>query len=337
MNDNIKIFLRWFFLGNFFKSLKNAINEEGQRGENAFRIVFFNGDQGLVNEFMQCNVPRLSKGNINDEHVNFFNKEFLCHVKEMIVGEISLLDDNSSSINNRIQLHVNFVDNPEFTVSNFMINQYARFRKSNSCISYVKALNGQVCSYCDKGIIDCTDSHFYGDLDHVHDKSTYYYYALNIYNLAPCCKVCNQKKGKYSVIFNPLTMKLDDVFTFRVDDSDLLNITVHYNDKLDVDIKLKSLSSEMDPVLENLNKRLALNDRYKNSGLVLNYLSQLKKVYTQSYLDEVTKLLGDSYDNDDLKRFLLGDFSISDTTKIQPLTKLVRDLSSQIGLFENDD
>ncbi len=328
MDSNFKLFLEWFFSGAFFKSLKEKIENEIDQQRSDFATVFFDNNQDFIEWFIRNDVPKLKKGYIKEEHINYINRNELKYIKNILIGIISFSNDPLLSISARLENRT-----IDIAVKNFFLEQYKKFRVSKRCVSYVKSLNGEVCRYCDKGVIDCTDSHFYGDLDHVHDKSTHYYYALNIFNLTPCCKVCNQKKGKRNVLFNPLELSLDDVFTFYIEDSDLITLSTRLNIQDNINVKLREKGDEMSPILHDLNNKLALDDRYKNSGLIVEHLSQLKRVYTREYITSVLDLLGDNYDIHEIKSFLLSDYSKGHRKKIQPLTKLIRDIANQIDLL----
>jgi 5-methylcytosine-specific restriction endonuclease McrA len=81
-----------------------------------------------------------------------------------------------------------------------MKESYTCFRDSVSAPRFAGALITPVCPYCDKAFLDVTKK-FYGELDHYLDKSTYSYYALNIYNFVPVCAICNKKKSKKTGAF----------------------------------------------------------------------------------------------------------------------------------------
>jgi hypothetical protein len=82
----------------------------------------------------------------------------------------------------------------------WMKESYTCFRDSVSAPRFAGALITPVCPYCDKAFLDVTKK-FYGELDHYLDKSTYSYYALNIYNFVPVCAICNKKKSKKTGAF----------------------------------------------------------------------------------------------------------------------------------------
>lgn len=331
MSNKQFLFLIWFFSGNFFSALKDEILEDEAHGFNEFKTLFFDNDSESVIGFLESEVPKVYKAKIGVAQQDFINLPFMRFLKMII------LDERLDVFINRLQVRLgshNIIKDNDRSVSGFMIAQYEKFRKSKSCILYVRSLNGQVCSYCDKGIIDCTDSHFYGDLDHIYDKSTYYYLALNISNLTPCCKVCNQLKGVRKVSFNPITQQLDDIFNFYIDDNDLRAISSNLSDSVNIELKLRQKNDVVADILFNLNEVLSLSDRYKNCGHVVNHLMQLKRVYTQNYINDVEELIGSHLDSNELKNLLLGIYSRNSTSKIQPLTKLVYDLSAQIDLFD---
>ncbi|MBK0002117.1 hypothetical protein [Erwinia sp. S38] len=335
MTEQQTLFLCWFFHGNFFSTLKTKIKKEIRSGKNQFRTIFFDNNRSHVNLFIGEDIPKINNKNFTKVQENYLHQPHMAYLKDIIVGNISADASSPNNIESRLDRHGHrILKNSHDNAEAFMIKQYENFRNSKRCINYVKTLNGQVCGYCDKGILDCTDSAFYGDLDHIKDKVTHYYYAININNLVPCCKVCNQKKSQQPVIFNPTAEKLDDIFDFYIDDEDLINALFSLQTNKDISVKLREKNTSMAPKLANLNQVLALDDRYKNSGLVVTHLAQLKKVYNDDYINAVTALLGPHYSPAQIKAFLLGEFARTPNEKIQPFTKLVRDLAFQMRLFE---
>lgn len=335
MNNNKKsLFLVWFLSGGFFSALKKEIQKDEDNGTNEFKIVFFDNVQEDILAFLSSSFTRVRNARIGEAQLNYMNSPHMNLVKNLILGED--LDGLIDNIKDRLNTHGDIISDEPRTVSMFMVSQYENFRKSKSCILYVRSLNGQVCSYCDKSIIDCTDNHFYGDLDHIYDKAEHYYLALNMSNLTPCCKVCNQLKGIRKVLFNPIKQDLDDIFNFYIDDADLGAISSDLSGSYNVELKLKHKDANTEDILSNLNETLSLNDRYKNCSHVANHLMQLKRVYTENYINNIQDIIGYQLEDNDLKNLLLGIYSRSNKSKIQPLTKLIYDLSAQIHLFDQE-
>jgi 5-methylcytosine-specific restriction endonuclease McrA len=333
MNNKELFFLNWFFRGDFFSSLKESIENNVDNESAAFKAIFFDNERVFIDNFLAARIPKTSKEKIGVLQCNYINEPHMIYIKQLLLE--SNIDVVFNKLKNRLNKFNAIIQNSEGVVSKFMLAQYSKFRKSKGCILYVKNLNGQVCQYCDKGIIDCTDLHFYGDLDHFLNKASNYCLALNIANLVPCCKVCNQLKGTKKVNFNPGVYSLDDVFYFKISEQFLSELITNFDVGDTIKIELKKKEKAEQELLNNLDNILLLSDRYKNCGSIINYLVQLKRVYSKSYLNDISNLLSQSYDEDEIKRFLLGFYNKNSTPKIQPLTKLVNDIATQINLFKN--
>ena len=67
---------------------------------------------------------------------------------------------------------------------------------------------------------------------------------------------------------------------------------------------------------------------------VAEYLYQFKRVLNPVWIETLNDLLGKDYTKVDIEKFILADFSWNGTAKIQPLTKLIRDLADEIKFFK---
>lgn len=217
----------------------------------------------------------------------------------------------------------------------WMKENYTCFRDSVSAPRFAGALNTPVCPYCDKAFLDVTKK-FYGELDHYLDKSTYSYYALNIYNFVPVCAVCNKKKSKKKLEhFHPMNETLDSVFQFCLSDSDRVIALSNYQVS-NVKIKQRFLVGKSD-ALKELNETFALDDRYENMIAVVDYLAQLKRIYTSDWLKELQSMYDLTFTQTELRQLLLGQFNFSQpSVRLQPLTKLIDDLVRDLDVFNDN-
>ncbi|QEM90986.1 hypothetical protein FEI17_10205 [Kosakonia radicincitans] len=217
----------------------------------------------------------------------------------------------------------------------WMEDNYTRFRKSVSAPRFAMSLNTAVCPYCDKAFLD-VGKQFYGELDHYLDKSTHSYYALNIYNFMPVCGVCNRKKSKAKLHhFNPASDNLNSVFQFFLSDQDKYEALVNYQTE-NIKIKQRALPGKGDHLTE-LNKRFALDDRYENMTAVVDYLAQLKRIYSPEWISVLHTTYGITLSMEQIKQLLLGQFSFRNPAiRLQPLTKLIDDLVRELNIFNDD-
>lgn len=67
-----------------------------------------------------------------------------------------------------------------------------------------------VCPYCNRDYINERDEKYPGGhLDHFFPRSEYPFLSICLYNLIPCCSICNTKKGEEILNFSPF-MKSDE-------------------------------------------------------------------------------------------------------------------------------
>ena len=220
------------------------------------------------------------------------------------------------------------------TFTTWMEGNYKRFRNSVSAPRFAMSLSTAVCPYCDKAFLD-VGKQFYGELDHYLDKATHSYYALNLYNFVPVCGVCNRKKSKTKLNhFHPAHDTLDSVFKFYLSAQDKQDVLLNYH-PVNVKICQRSLAGK-EKHLKELNKTFALDDRYEGMAAVVDYLAQLKRIYTPEWMKELQNTYGITYTGEQLRQLLLGQLHVRNPTiRLQPLTKLIDDLVKELDVFND--
>lgn len=83
----------------------------------------------------------------------------------------------------------------------------------SSCLPeiMVNRLGIRTCPYCNRGFIGVTRGLLMGvQLDHLHSKSKYPFFAVSLFNLIPCCGICNKiKLDRQSDIVSPFETDCD--------------------------------------------------------------------------------------------------------------------------------
>lgn len=333
------LFLTWFFKGDFFKTIKEKITSEltGTKRNKHFILFFFSGDDAIARLFLRNYSNKKGKGeSIAERNRRLLNLNEIAVLKEMLIENFS---HGSTVRQQKYKWDMAMsVHSPETltVIKEFMHQQYINFRDSESCRKYISSLGVVVCPYCDKGIIDCTSDYFYGDLDHKKDKAgQHFYLSLNIHNLSPCCKVCNQHKGIKVLEFDPALHQLDDLFRFSLNKSAITALSGKYHpDDVEIELKPNTIIPEYATLYSALDEAVKLSDRYKNMHSVAAYLYQMKRVMNPTWIRTVNHLLGKNYTTADVEKFILADYSWNGSDKIQPLTKLVKDLAKELKLFK---
>lgn len=221
----------------------------------------------------------------------------------------------------------------------FMINKYKNFTtKKDEYDAYdlAQKLQVNVCPYCNLNatytvIRDKDIKVTRAEFDHFYDKDSNPILALSFYNLIPSCHTCNSTlKGseKFSMKshLNPYADSFDEVakFTLKIEDS------TFYHSVDGFSVKLES----KDERAENNIKSFELDILYDNHKDIVLELIQKQAIYNESYLDELlTQYEGTLFKNrEDLQGLISGGYVSDDEIGKRPLSKLVKDISAELGL-----
>jgi len=209
----------------------------------------------------------------------------------------------------------------------YFLTLYERLKKTE----YVKMLSVTTCLYCNRNYIfnfrKNRQLEATAQVDHFFDKKTYPYLAVSLYNLVPCCSTCNQRKStKKADIIHPFVESFDNVAKFRLDIKD----SSFYHSLGGFDIQLHSNNPKAQNSIDVFN----LNRLYQNHKDIILELIQKDVIYNDSYIDELYKSYeGTLFRNrEDLEKLISGGFIQDDEINKRPLSKLIKDISQELGL-----
>ena len=209
----------------------------------------------------------------------------------------------------------------------YFLTLYLRLKKPN----FIKKIGVSSCLYCNRNYIfnftKNNQDNATAQLDHFFDKSTYPYLAVCLYNLIPSCSTCNQRKSSKKIdILHPYYESFDKKAKFNLKISD--STFYHSLDGFEIDINTEDKKAEKSIEVFNL-KQL-----YENHKDIVLELIQKEAIYNESYLDELlTQYEGTLFKNrEDLQRLISGRYVSDDEIGKRPLSKLVKDISSELGL-----
>lgn len=199
---------------------------------------------------------------------------------------------------------------------------------------FVYLIDIRVCPYCNRQYITPVlkkDGKMRGDLDHFLPKSKYPYLSMSIYNLIPVCKFCNSSfKGTEEFEeddLNPYEDSFDDYVKFCFD-MDL---------ESNIDIKIKKYDDNNSNV-DNYINMFKLNDQYQYHTNKVEELIYKRLMYSEEYINDIRdKFFGSSISTEQLKETIIGYTSEKSKINDEPLSKLKRDIVSQLRFFENPE
>jgi 5-methylcytosine-specific restriction endonuclease McrA len=199
-------------------------------------------------------------------------------------------------------------------------------------LQFIDTIGLGSCPYCNRNYIFTTSQNgsIKPEIDHIYPKSLYPYLACSYFNLIPSCPTCNgfgakEAKDTYYVypISNPYTIKsIDFQFSINPQYVNFINVENKQYDFDDFEIELYGNKANLEVFhLEELYKQ--------HKDIVLELL--IKKVYyPKSYIKE---LEGFGFGEDEIYRYLLGNYKKDEDLHKRPLSKLIKDISEELGLI----
>jgi len=198
---------------------------------------------------------------------------------------------------------------------------------------FEKQVEVHVCYFCNIEYINKFTTHNKKvkngfTLDHYLDKGKYPYLALSLYNLIPSCYVCNSKvKGRNEVnTLSPTSSSFDfhekvKFKTFMKNEN--LQIVV------DEDFSLL-LKEDFSDIYAQYIKVFELDGRYAYHKYKVIEMINKRKEYPDSRIRELAHLIQKT--EEEVKQDLFGEYFNEELYK-RPLSKLIRDISKELGLL----
>lgn len=204
-----------------------------------------------------------------------------------------------------------------------------------------------VCPYCNRNFINVTEEANTSQLDHFFPKNEYPLLALCFYNLIPSCYGCNNKKSTSKFYISPYDESITDIdellkFSLNIKSADFIN----NSESIDIIIK-DDISEEGLKQLESKDKlsvrQKLLKDKYvidtrslyKLHTDVIQELLWKQEVYSNSYkikLEEILATSDKKFSKYEIDRMIVGYYTDKENYGKRPLSKMVIDISKEIGL-----
>jgi len=206
-------------------------------------------------------------------------------------------------------------------------NNWGSRSKKYGAYDFVKSLDLKTCPYCNRSytfVVDNMSGKLRPEIDHFYPKSKYPFLAMSFFNLIPSCQICNHtKKDKVkNKLINPYNIKDGDfTFTYTPKNVDFIEVE---NEKYNFD----SFEIELKGNQDNI-KLFKLEELYKQHKDIVLELLIKKAYYPQSYINELSKF---GFNKDEIYRYLFSNYKQDDDLHKRPLSKLIKDISQELGL-----
>lgn len=204
-----------------------------------------------------------------------------------------------------------------------------------------------VCPYCNRNFINVTEEANTSQLDHFFPKNEYPLFALCFYNLIPSCYGCNNKKSTSKFYISPYDESITDIdellkFSLNIKSADFIN----NSESIDIIIK-DDISEEELKQLESKDKlsvrQKLLKDKYvidtrslyKLHADIVQELLWKHEIYNKDYKSGLYQIFADSgkyFSDFEIDRMIVGYYTDKENYGNRPLSKMVTDISKEIGL-----
>ncbi|CAG0989054.1 hypothetical protein FLAV_02199 [Flavobacteriales bacterium] len=201
-------------------------------------------------------------------------------------------------------------------------------------LDFIKRINIDTCPYCNRSYIYylSKDGKIKPQIDHFYPTNIYPFLALTFYNLIPSCQTCNgfgAKEGNNPLLVNLVNPYLIEnhnfKFTYKINHINFLNPLL---DKNSVEVKLKHHLTGHTDVFK-------LDKLYQqHSDHVLELIIKSKIAYSNKYRTYLHSYKGLKFNDAEIDRMILGNYSKEDEIHKRPLAKLYQDIGVELGLIK---
>ncbi|CAA6814088.1 MAG: Unknown protein [uncultured Sulfurovum sp.] len=200
-------------------------------------------------------------------------------------------------------------------------------RSTYGAYSFVQVLDLKTCPYCNRNytfVVNDETGKLRPEIDHFHPKSIYPFLAMSFFNLIPSCSICNHTKSNTvkNNLDNPYDINNSNYrFTYTPKN---IEFSVVEKEKYNFDsFEIEIRGNKSNIVLFKLKQ---LYEQHKD--IVLELLIK-KAYYPQSYIKELSEF---GFSQDEVYRYLFSNYNQNDDLHKRPLSKLIRDISDELGL-----
>jgi len=296
-----------------------------------FNQELFNRHIAEITPKIEANIEAVKKDDLEDKTVECLDyisknlKPLLSATTEELKSYIEYFEKNyADSLKDGTELN-------KILRSEIFEKEYGNWggRKSYGAYTFVQTLDLKTCPYCNRNytfVVNETDGKLRPEIDHFYPKSIYPFLAMSFFNLIPSCPICNHTKSSKvkKDLDNPYDIK-EGVYRFTYRPKNIEFSVVEkekYNfDSFEIELKGNESNIEL----------FKLEELYKQHKDIVLELLIKKAYYPQSYIKELSKF---GFSQDEIYRYLFSNYNQDEDLHKRPLSKLVRDISEELGLLK---
>lgn len=214
--------------------------------------------------------------------------------------------------------------------------RYDSFSKRKVAYDILQKLDIRVCPYCNRQYtFTVMSSKIRPQFDHYYPKSKYPYLALSLYNLIPCCAICNLSKHESDTKETPILYPYEEEFgekvVFRMVEKSVRGIRGNKNE-FDIEIKVEEkYSAEYKRKIKHEKECFALEELYNEHKDYVGDIIKNHYIYSEQRVQELMCKFPTLFSRkeDVLKTIYMIDYRKESWGK-RPLAKLTHDIILQL-------
>lgn len=251
-------------------------------------------------------------------------------IKKLLIGDFTILNEAIDQIG----IIENCSVNKEFE------RIYTNFSKRKLGRTWAEMIGVTVCPYCNRSYI--FTSSIKGtrpQYDHFFPKSKYPYLALSMYNLIPCCAVCNVLKHDDDTAKNPIIYPYQDSYGNQAEfvengvDADTIASWLGAAPKYEIKIRCKDeINPDLKKRIEQAVKTFRLEDLYSKHSDYVRDILRTAYIYHDDYVTGLVTQFPDLFHSkEEAKNFVFFNYLEEKDWGKRVLAKLTHDLAQEVN------
>lgn len=212
--------------------------------------------------------------------------------------------------------------------------KFENFSKRKVAYEILRVIKVDVCPYCNRQyVMTIKSGKVRAQLDHFYPKKKYPYLALSLFNLIPCCSVCNTSKSNLNTVKDPILYPYEEEFGYdvsfnvKVDDRkrNYAKVIQGVSDKFDVIIK--NPSGKNAKKIDTQMEKLHLYELYNEHKPYIKDLFRNRYINTPERIKEIQKEFSELFGSEEeIKSVLYMSAIKKENWHTRPLSKLTHDI-----------
>lgn len=260
-------------------------------------------------------------------------------IKNLITGDFSKLKEIINKIGIIEKKKSDKKEQTKHTIHALFEKEYNNFCNRKFGRTWAQTIGVTVCPYCNRSYIFTTSKKgTRPQYDHYFPKSKYPYLALSMYNLVPCCALCNGLKHDDDTVDNPIIYPYQDSYghqaEFEAVGVNTDNIASWLGAAIEYTIKLRykdGITPDLKKKIEQSVKTFRIEDLYSKHSDYIRDILRTAYIYHDDYFEGLVIQYPELFHSQqEAKNFVFFNYLEEKEWGKRVLAKLTHDIAQKI-------